>query len=120
MQTPSHLSECTNVERIEDGCVVLKVDLINLYSEMISTGLQDIPGFITNRYNKGKIHQVDNLFPITTLEIKLKELFNAVVDESKKRGLTINSNKTEHVVVCKSGTQVASYVSGTCGQLEVV
>lgn len=85
MQTSSDLSEYTNVERIEEGCVVLKEDLFNLYSEMISTGLQDIPGFITNRYNKGKIHQADNPFPITTLEMKLKELFNAVVDKSKKR-----------------------------------
>ena len=85
---------------VHEGCV-LSPDLFNLYSEMILHETEDLKGFITGGQNINNLRYADDTVLIAKSEKELQGLLDKVVEESKKKGLTINCKKTECMVMSK-------------------
>ena len=95
------MSEYAKIRRgVCQGCS-LSLDLFNLYSEMILLELEDLKAFIIGGQNIYNRSNADDTVLIAKSEKELKDLLDKVVEESKKKGLTINCNKTECMVVNK-------------------
>ena len=91
MRRDNDLSEYTRKERrMRQGCV-FSPDLFNLYSEMILRELEDLPGLVVGGHNINNIRYADDTVLIADLEEKLKELLDKVIEESKNKGLSVNT-----------------------------
>ena len=68
---------------------------------MILRNVEQSPGFIVGGHNINNLRFADNTVLITESEALLQELLDKVIEESRKKGLTINCKKTECLVVRK-------------------
>ena len=96
--------EVSNFQQIKrdvrKGCV-LSSDLFSLYSEMIMRHLEGTLGIQTGGHNINNLRYADGTVLIAETEEDLQELVDTVVKESKIKGLTLNSKKTEVMVVSR-------------------
>ncbi|XP_037794114.1 uncharacterized protein LOC119589587 [Penaeus monodon] len=101
MRVNNELGEFTEIRRgVRQGCVFSPY-LFNLYSELILRELEGLQGFVIGGHNMNNIRYADDTVLISESEGKLQELLDKVVEESAKKGLTINCKKTECLVVSK-------------------
>ena len=63
--------------------------------------LEDLKGFIIGGQNIYNLRYADGTVLIAKSEKKLPDMWDKVVEESKKKGLTIKCKKTECMVVSK-------------------
>ena len=65
--------------------------------------LENIQGFIAGGQNMNNILFADDTSLIASSRKKLQQLLDKVAEESKKKDLSINYNKTVCMVICKDG-----------------
>ncbi|GFO47360.1 endonuclease-reverse transcriptase [Plakobranchus ocellatus] len=97
----------TNVLKNEDikrgvrqGCV-LSPDLFSLYSEIIMRNLENHPGIKVGGQNINNLRYADDTVLIAENKEDLQKLLNIVEEESRKKGLELNSKKTEVMVISR-------------------
>ena len=101
MKVGNEKSKFTNICRgVRQGCVFAP-DIFNLYSEIILRELEGRQGFVIGGHNMNNLRYADDTVLISESEDKLQELLRKVIEESEKKGLTINCKKTECMVVSK-------------------
>ena len=102
MRVDGDTSSFTNIQRgVRQGCV-FSPDLFNFYSEIILRELQDLQGFVIGGRNMTNLRYADDTVLLAESKEQLQALLDKVVEESRKKGLTINCAKTQSMVVCKS------------------
>ena len=98
---------CQNQKRsMSRMCLVTY--LFNLYLGMILWETEDQKGFIIGGQNINNLRYADDTVLIAKSEKRLQDLLDKVVEESKKKGLTINYKKTECMVVSKREGQACA------------
>ncbi|GFR85200.1 retrovirus-related Pol polyprotein LINE-1 [Elysia marginata] len=94
-------SNFQNIKRgVRQGCV-LSPDLFSLYSEMIMRQIEEMEGLKIGGHNINKLRYADDTVLTADSEEKLQELLNKVVEESKNKGLKLNSKKTESMIITR-------------------
>ena len=97
-------NEVSNFQQIKrgvrQGCA-LSPDLFSLYREMIMPHLEGAPGIQIVGHNINNLRYADDTVLIAATEKDLQELLDTVVKESEIKGLTLNSKKTEVMVVSR-------------------
>ncbi|GFN74890.1 endonuclease-reverse transcriptase [Plakobranchus ocellatus] len=82
------------------GCV-LSPDLFSLYSEIIMRNLENYPGIKVGRQNINNLRYADDTVLLAENKENLQKLLNIVEEESRKKGLELNSKKTEVMVISR-------------------
>ncbi len=101
VRVEDNLSPFTKVERgVCQGCV-LSPDLFNIYSEMILREIEDYPGIMVGGTNIDNLRYADDTVLLATNQNDLQNILDRVVEESARKGLTINCKKTECMVISK-------------------
>ncbi|GFN92238.1 endonuclease-reverse transcriptase [Plakobranchus ocellatus] len=85
---------------VRQGCV-LSPDLFSLYSEIIMRNLENHPGIKVGRQNINNLRYADDTVLIAENKEDLQKLLNIVEEESRKKGLELNSKKTEVMVISR-------------------
>ncbi|GFN73966.1 retrovirus-related pol polyprotein from type-2 retrotransposable element r2dm [Plakobranchus ocellatus] len=86
---------------VRQGCVLFP-DLFSLYSEIIMRNLENHPGIKVGGQNINNLRCADDTVLIAENKEDLQKLLNIVEEESRKKGLELNSKKTEVMVIsCK-------------------
>ena len=97
---------------VQQGCV-LSLDLFNLNSETTLRELEDMPGLEIG----GKminLRYADDMALIAENQKDLQNLLMVVKNESREKGLDLNSKKTEVMVISKETTPECNiFVDGT-------
>ncbi|GFS23270.1 retrovirus-related Pol polyprotein from type-1 retrotransposable element R2 [Elysia marginata] len=96
--------ETSNFQNIKRGVrqeCVLTPDLFSLYSEMIMRQIEEMKGLKIGGHNINNIRYADDTVLTADSEEKLQELLNKVVEESKNKGLELNSKKTESMIITR-------------------
>jgi hypothetical protein len=86
---------------VRQGCV-LSPDLFVLYSENIMRIIENMPGVKVGGYNFNNLRYADDTVLVAQSEEDLQRLIDVIVIESNLKGLSLNSRKTEVMVVSKS------------------
>ncbi|GFS23497.1 lactation elevated protein 1-like [Elysia marginata] len=76
-------------------------DLFSLYSEMIMRQIEEMEGLKIGGHNINNIRYADDTVLTADSEEKLQELLNKVVEETKNKGLELNSKKTESMIITR-------------------
>ena len=85
---------------VRQGCV-LSTSLFNLYSELIMRSLQDIPGITVGGNSVNSLRYADGTILMAENEIQLQDMVDIIATESQNKGLSLNSRKTEVMVITK-------------------
>ncbi|GFN90606.1 endonuclease-reverse transcriptase [Plakobranchus ocellatus] len=85
---------------VREGCV-LSPDLFSLYSEIIMRNLENHPGIRVGGQNINNLRYADDTVVIAENKEDLQKLLNIVEEESRKKGLELNSKKTEVMVISR-------------------
>ncbi|GFO09438.1 retrovirus-related pol polyprotein from type-1 retrotransposable element r2 [Plakobranchus ocellatus] len=83
---------------VRKGCV-LSPDLVSLYSQIIMRNLENHPGIKVGGQNINNLRYADDTVLIAENKEDLQKLLNIVEEESRKKGLELNSRKTEVTVI---------------------
>ena len=106
-------TDCSNASRRRDQCIsenkkrgvrqgcVLSPDLFSLYSEIIMRNIEGQPGIRVGGHNINNLRYADDTVLISENEKDLQQLLNIVGSKSKKKGLELNSKKTEVMVISR-------------------
>ncbi|GFO01374.1 retrovirus-related pol polyprotein from type-1 retrotransposable element r2 [Plakobranchus ocellatus] len=98
MRIKNKTSTFQDIKRgVRQGCV-LSPDLFSLYSEIIMRNLENHPGIKVGGQNINNLRYADDTMLIAENKEDLQKLINIVEEESRKKGLELNSKKTE--VMC--------------------
>ena len=98
-------SDWMDIKRgVRQGCV-LSPDLFSLYSEMIMRSIEGKEGLAIGGRNINNIRYADDTVLIADSQEKLQDILTTVKEASEAKGLTINVDKTEVMVISKK-TQV--------------
>ena len=94
-----NLSKWAQINRgVRQGCV-LSSDLFSLYAENIMRKIMTTESFKINGLPINNIRYADDRVLIADSTQDLQQPLNSLQSESKKRGLTINKNKTKITVL---------------------
>ncbi|GFO06202.1 retrovirus-related pol polyprotein from type-1 retrotransposable element r2 [Plakobranchus ocellatus] len=102
MRIENKTSTFQDIKRgVRQGCV-LSPDLFSLYSEIIMQNLENHPGIKVGGLNINNLRYADDTVLIAENKEDLQKLLDIVEEESRKKGLELNSKKTEVMVIsCK-------------------
>ncbi|GFO33982.1 retrovirus-related pol polyprotein line-1 [Plakobranchus ocellatus] len=101
MRIENETSTFQDIKRgVRQGCV-LSPDLFFLYSEIIMRNLENHPGIKVGRQNTNNLRYADDTVLIAENKEDLQKLLNIVEEESRKKGLELNSKKTEVMVISR-------------------
>ena len=81
---------------------MLSPDIFSLYSEIIMQNLEGNPGIKVGGLNLNNLRHADDTVLMAENKEDLQQLLDIVKEESRKKGLELNSKSTEVMVV--SGT----------------
>ena len=89
------------IERgVRQGCV-MSPDLFSLYGEIIMRSIYEHEGIKVGGVNINNLRFADDSVLIADSEEKLQNMLNTLVRESKDKGLNMNIDKTEVMVISK-------------------
>ena len=113
MRVENDTSSFEKIKRgVRQGCV-LSPDLFSLYSEIIMRSLENSPGIKIGGQMINNLRYADDTVLIAENEQDLQNLLSIVESESRKKGLELNSKKTEVMVVSrKPGVKCNLTVNG--------
>src|ERR1700729_3211669 len=95
------VGEYQNIKRgVRQGCV-LSPDLFSLYSENIMKNIEDMTVIKVGGQNFNNLRYADDTVLGAKSEIELQALLDTVIKESEMRGLSLNTKKTEVIVISK-------------------
>ena len=98
---------------VRQGCV-LSPELFNLYSETILRELENMPGLKKGGKVINNLRYAEDVAIIAENQKDIQNLLNVVKNESRKKGLDLNSKKTEVMVISKKTTAECNiFVDGT-------
>ncbi|GFO41281.1 endonuclease-reverse transcriptase [Plakobranchus ocellatus] len=101
MRIENKTSTFQDIKRgVRQGCV-LSPDLFSLYSEIIMRNLENHPGIKVGGQNINNLRYVDDTVLIAENKEDLQKLLNIVEEESRKKGLELNSKKTKVMVISR-------------------
>ncbi|GFO12710.1 endonuclease-reverse transcriptase [Plakobranchus ocellatus] len=101
MRIENKTSTFQDIKRgVRQGCV-LSPDLFSLYSEIIMRNLENHPGIKVGGQNIKNLRYADDTVLIAENKEDLQKLLNIVEEESRKKGLEMNSKKTEVMVISR-------------------
>ncbi|GFN84653.1 endonuclease-reverse transcriptase [Plakobranchus ocellatus] len=101
MRIENKTSTFQDIKRgVRQGCV-LSPDLFSLYSEIIMRNLENHPGIKVGEQNINNSRYADDTVLIAENKEDLQKLINIVEEESRKKGLELNSKKTEVMVISR-------------------
>ncbi|GFN92294.1 retrovirus-related pol polyprotein from type-1 retrotransposable element r2 [Plakobranchus ocellatus] len=110
MRIENKTSTFQDIKRgVRQGCV-LSPDLFSLYSEIIMRKLENHPGIKVGGQNINNLRYADDTVLIAENKEDLQKLLNIVEEENRKKGLELNSKKTE-VLAIKQNSQNVIYSS---------
>ena len=95
------LTETVDIKRgVRQGCV-MSPDLFTLYGEVIMREIEEMEGFSIGGRNVNNIRYADDTVLVADSAEKLQALVSEVNRASEEKGLKINREKTECMVVSK-------------------
>ncbi|GFO19285.1 retrovirus-related pol polyprotein from type-1 retrotransposable element r2 [Plakobranchus ocellatus] len=95
MRIENKTSTFQDIKRgVRQGCV-LSPDLFSLCSEIIMRNLENHPGIKVGGQNINNLRYADDTVLISENKEDLQKLLNIFEEESRKKGLELNSKKTE-------------------------
>ena len=101
MRVGDELTDLVDIKRgVRQGCV-MSPDLFTLYGEVIMREIETIEGFSIGGRNLNNVRYADDTVLIADSVEKLQELVSVVKAASEDKGLKINIEKTECMVVTK-------------------
>ncbi|GFO03444.1 retrovirus-related pol polyprotein line-1 [Plakobranchus ocellatus] len=101
MRIENKTSTFQDIKRgVRQGCV-LSPDLFLLYSEIIMRNLENHPGIKVGGQNINNLRYADDTVLLAENKEDLQKLLNIVEEESRKKGLELNSKKTEVMVISR-------------------
>ncbi|GFR74690.1 endonuclease-reverse transcriptase [Elysia marginata] len=104
MRVEGETSTYQKIKRgVRQGCV-LSPDLFSLYSEFIVRNIERLRGIHIGGHIINNLKYADDIVLIAENTKDLQRLLDIVREESQKRGLELNSKKTEIMVVSRKET----------------
>ncbi|GFR93827.1 retrovirus-related Pol polyprotein from type-1 retrotransposable element R2 [Elysia marginata] len=104
MRVEGEVSSFQKIKRgVRQGCV-LSPDLFSLYSEVIMRHIEDYSGIKVGGHNINNLRYADDTVLIAENKSDLQKLLDVVYSESQKKGLELNSKKTEVMVISRKPT----------------
>ncbi|GFR63914.1 endonuclease-reverse transcriptase [Elysia marginata] len=115
MRVEGETSTYQKIKRgVRQGCV-LSPDLFSLYSEFIMRNIEGLRGIHKGEHIISNLRYADDIVLIAENTKDLQRLLDIVREEIQKKGLELNSEKTEIMVVSRKETlpNINKYINDT-------